>query len=172
MNRATRRQQQRQARRALSPQQRAYLQRAMAARQRLGATFRALDAHQEFSSEEQMRFTLPLRVAFERLKTGAGTDADFHDLACAVNILIVCSERISAAVEQAANEAADALMRSLARDQRHGHHGLDGPGILALAQALDLYEQLTSLVTKQQFRTAVQEAIRRMDAGLTLEIQA
>lgn len=170
MNRAERRQQERQARRALSPKQRAHLQRTAAAILRQGAIFRALDAHEEFSAEEQMRFTLPLRMALERMKAGAGNDSDFHELACAVNILIVCSESISQAVEQAANEAAEALMRSLARDQRHGRHGLDGPGMLALAQALDLYEQLTSLVTKQQFRTAVQEAIRRMDAGHVIEI--
>lgn len=172
MNRTLRRQAAREQRRSASPKQRAHARRAQAREQSIQATMRLLNGHTEFTEAEQIKLTLPARIALERLKSGAANDGDFHDLACVANILIVCGEQISAEVLEAANQAAEALMRCLARHQTHGRYGLDGGGIMSISLALDIYEQLTALVTATQFQSAIQEARRRMQAGDVMEVKA
>jgi N-acetylglucosamine kinase-like BadF-type ATPase len=171
MNRAERRHQERLQRRAMSsPKQRAQAMRRHSAEKRIQTTLRLLNGHTEFTEAEQIKLTLPVRMALERIKGGQANDSDFHDLACAVNILIVCGEKISEQVLAAANQAAEALMRCLARHEAHGRWGLDGSGIMALSLALDIYQQLTTLVTAAQFEHAIQEARRRMEAGEQMEV--
>lgn len=174
MNRAQRRQQerlQRSVKRLLkSPKQRAQAWLRLNDAGRIHTTLRLLNGHTEFTEAEQIKLTLPVRMALERIKGGQANDSEFHDLACAVNILIVCGEKISEQVLAAANQAAEALMRCLARHQAHGRWGLDGSGIMALSLALDIYQQLTTLVTAAQFEHAIQEARRRMEAGEQMEV--
>lgn len=133
------------------------------------AMFRTLGRVTEFTVEEQAALNLPVRLALQAFIDRTAVDADFHTLAAALNTTMVCSEKISPEVEAVAKSGLDALMRVLDRYGRTGQWGLDGIGRQELADAVDIYEQLTGLLTGGQLKTAMVEVIRRMKAGEVLE---
>lgn len=133
------------------------------------AMFRAFGRAATFTESEQAQLNLPVRVAFQAFIDRTATEGDFHTLAGAVNVAMVCAERIDPLVEQTCTAARDALMRVHARQMACGQWGLDGPAFAELELAIDVYEQLTGLLTGGQLKDAMQECIRRMQAGDVLQ---
>lgn len=133
------------------------------------AIFRVLGRVQSFTPDEQAQLNLPVFLALDSIAHGKGTEGDFHTLAAAVNVAMVCAERIDPLVEKTCTDARDALMRVLERHTKHGTWGFDGPGYLAVKEAADVYQQLTSLLTGGQLKEAMQECMSRMAAGEVLE---
>lgn len=131
------------------------------------AMFKAINKVKPFDESERVRLNLPVRISFESMKTGKGVDEDFHTLAAAVNVALICAEKIDPAVEETAIRARDALMRTLRRWKSTGRYGFDGPALFEIAECIDLHEQLIELQTPLQMQTAMKEVIRRMDAGET-----
>lgn len=136
------------------------------------AALRLLGAAPTLSQEEQMQINLPVRIAFERVRTGAAQDGDFDTMAGAINVSMVCAERIHPLVERTCTDARDALVRMHARHTRLGAWGLDGPGLQQVADAIDVYEQLTALMQAEDLRRALAEALRRMAAGHVVKAAA
>lgn len=131
--------------------------------------FRVMAKTQPFTPPERDQLTLPVRSAYESLRTGAATQNDADLLAVAVNVCLVLSEDIDPLCVLAAQRAQDALMRSKARHMHTGRHGLDGEGLQAMSDCIDLHEQLLELCTPQQFTNAYNEIRERMERGEVLK---
>lgn len=127
-----------------------------------------LSNDQAFTQAEQMQLSLPVRVAFERVRTGVTQDGDFDTLAAAANTAMVCAESISPFVLQTCQAGQAALMRMLARHTAHGRWGLDGLGLQEVRDTVDVYEQLIGLLTAGQLSSALRECARRMQIGEVL----
>lgn len=134
------------------------------------AIFRVLGRVQPFTPDEQAQLNLPVFLALDSIAHGKGTEADFHTIAAAVNVAMVCAEKIDPLVEKTCTDARDALMRVYSRQMKHGTWAFDGPGYLAVKEAADVYQQLTSLLTGGQLKDAMQECVSRMEAGEVMEV--
>jgi hypothetical protein len=134
-------------------------------RQRPNAIAMALGARQTFTEAEQVRLALPVRAAFEAMRRGAGTLDLFATLAMAVNLALICAEKIGPEAEGACLAARDALQRVRVREYRCSKWGFSGEEAGAVLVVLDLFEQLTGLLTAEQLRAAVKEYQRRVSAG-------
>lgn len=133
------------------------------------AMWRTVGRKQAFTAEESVGLSLPVRIAYERIRTGAAVDGDFDTLASAMNVAMVCAERIDGLVEQACIVAQDALMRMHGRHTRTGRWGFDGPGLQEVLAGIEVYEQLMRLLTAGQLEAALLECIRRAKAGEVLQ---
>ena len=133
------------------------------------AIYKLMGRIQPFTASEQMQLNLPVRLAFDSLKNGVGSEGDFHTLASAVNIAMICAEKISVEVEDVCIAARDAMARMWLRYKRTERWGFDGPAIQEVADCIDVYEQLTGLLTGGQLKEAMQECVKRMQAGQVLE---
>ena len=129
------------------------------------AMFKTLNRIEPFNAEELMRLELPVRLSFEALRTGAGTESDFHDLCAAINTSMVRSEAVDPLCEQTAIAARDALMRCWQRFQRTGRFGFDGPGLSEVEAGIDLHEQLCRLSTPLQMIEALRTVMARGKSG-------
>lgn len=132
--------------------------------------YRVMSANQEFTPDEHAKLNLPVRLAFEKIKNGAGTDDDFHILAAAANVSLVCSEKIDPLVEGVCLAARDALLRTNDRHTRTGRWGFDGPALAEVIEMIDVYSQLTSLLKPMQLQKAMNDTIARASRGDGLEI--
>lgn len=124
---------------------------------------RVLNRIQPFNAQELLRLELPIRLSFEAIKTGQGTERDFHDLAAAINAAMVRSEAVDPLCEQTAVSARDALMRTWSRFEKTGRLGFDGPALSEVADGIDLHEQLIRNSTPLQMIEAMREVMRRGD---------
>jgi hypothetical protein len=114
------------------------------------------------SEEYQASLTLPVRLAFQAFLDSSVQEVDFHTLAAAMNITLICAEKVDAMVEQSANAAVAAVQRIHDRHAATGQYGLDGPARNEIAAGIDIYEQLTSLLTGGQLHDAMAECYARM----------
>ena len=103
-----------------------------------------------------------LYSAFGDLKAGSTDDDLFDRLAAAINVGIVRAEQIAPACVTPMLAARDALIRCDDIRGRHGRYGFDGPGLLAMAAGLDVYEEMVRNSTPQQMREAMKASIARM----------
>jgi hypothetical protein len=133
------------------------------------AIYRLMSAHQDFTQDEQAALVVPARLAFERIKSGAGQEDDFHCLAAACNVSLVSAEKISPLVESACLMARDALLRCKERYTKTQRWGFDGPALGEIAEMLDVYEQLVGLLKPRQLQDAMTEVLRRSKNGAGLE---
>lgn len=134
------------------------------------AIYRVIGRTQGFTPDEQAQLNLPVMLAVDAIVHGKGEEGDFHTLAAAVNVAMICAERIDPLVERTCLDARDAMLRMLARKEKHGTYGFDGPGYSQVLECVDVYQQLTSLLTGGQLKAAMQECIKRMRAGEVMEV--
>lgn len=130
--------------------------------------YNVMNKIQKFTDEEQARLTTPMRLAYEKLRTGAGTEPDYHLLAACVNVTMVLAEKIDPLAEQSAVAARDALVRCWDRFERTKRLGFDGPALQDLPVAIDLHDQLMALLTPLQVHAAAMEVAARKDNGQTV----
>ena len=91
-----------------------------------GSIYKVMAKTQPFTPEELLRLELPIRVSYEALRTGHGTERDWSDIVAAINVSIMRSRDINPLCEQTAEAASDALMRMWHRAKRTGRWGFDG----------------------------------------------
>jgi hypothetical protein len=103
-----------------------------------------------------------LYSAFGDLKAGSTDDELFDRMAAAINVGIVRAEQIAPACVSPMLAARDALIRCDDIRGRHGRYGFDGPGLLAMAAGLEVYEEMVRNSTPQQMREAMTASIARM----------
>lgn len=130
--------------------------------------YRLMNKIQLFTPAELRTLKLPVRLAFESLRTGAGGEGDFHTLAAAVNTAMVRSESIDQLCVETCQRAQGALMLVKSRFDRLGKWGLDATSLQDIPPAIDLHEQLLDMSTPLQMQNAMAETIRRMNAGHAL----
>lgn len=103
-----------------------------------------------------------LYSAFGDLKAGSTDDDLFDRLAAAINVGILRAEQIDPACVAPMLGARDALIRCDDIRGRHGRYGFDGPGLLAMAAGLEVYEEMVRNSTPQQMREAMTASLARM----------
>lgn len=64
--------------------------------------YRVMNKLQPFTDAEQHRLTNPVKLAYEKLRTGAATEPDFHVLAASINVTMILAERIDPLAEKVA----------------------------------------------------------------------
>jgi hypothetical protein len=132
--------------------------------------FRVLNRIEPFTQAEQHQLNVPVKLAYERLRTGIGAEGDFHTLAAAINICMIRAETIDPMAEMTAIAGRDAMQRCWLRHVNTGKWGFDGPALQDLPACIDLHEQLLQLSTPLQMSEAMAEAIRRMEGGEVLPV--
>ncbi len=125
------------------------------------AIFKVMNKLTPFNDIELLRLELPIRLAFEALRTGLGTENDFHDLAAAINTTMVRSEDVDPLCELTAVSARDALMRCWHRHERTGRWGFDGPGLSEIEAGISLHEELIRNSTPLQMIEALRIVMAR-----------
>lgn len=126
------------------------------------ATARRFGVGTTFPPEAQSTMTLPVRIAFERVRTGAGTADDFDHLTSAASMGYLCLDGKDPHAQEVFTRAEHALERMLQRHHAQQRWGLDGPGLQAVADMLPVYEQLASLVMPSEILAAYAEYSRRV----------
>lgn len=111
------------------------------------------------------RIMVSVRMSYERLKQGDAPASDFERLAAVLNVGLIRAESIAPEVVDAMKEAIEALLHCHGLHERHGRWGFTGPGIQAMNEALELYEQILAKSSPNQMEAAVRESYRRMVAG-------
>ena len=133
------------------------------------AIFKVMNKLTPFNDIELLRLELPIRLAFEALRTGQGPESDFHDLCAAINTTLVRSESVDPLCEQTAIAARDALMRCWHRHQKTQRWGFDGPALLEVEAGISLHEELIRNSTPLEMIEALREVQRR---GMRNEVLA
>ena len=138
-----------------------------AARQALNAPtlHHTMNRFMPFTTAELLALQIPVRSAFESLRTGHGTEPDFHTLAAAVNTALIRSESIDPLCVETCQRAQAALIGVLARFKRCGAWGVDHHALQDIPPALDLHEQLLELSSPLQMANAMKETLARMNSG-------
>ena len=136
------------------------------------AMFNVIRKIEPFSQEEVTRLALPVRLAYESIRSGMGSEADFDALAIAINDATIRSEAIDALCVQTCQDAQAALLRARARYNRTGRWGFDGIGLQEIPPALELYEAIIANSNPAQMIQAGHEQIARVQRAQTLEVQA
>lgn len=118
------------------------------------AMTRVLALTQPFTQAELNALLLPIREAFDALRTGTATDRDVGDIVAAINVASLMAMKIHPDAVKVAHDAVYALGRCIDRHQRLGKWGLDGPAVADIEQGISLHEQLCEKCTPRQMRDA------------------
>lgn len=130
--------------------------------------YRVMSRVQPFTPEEIARLAIPVRIAYDLMKSGKGEYEDFTTLAYVANVCIVEGEKISRRCVEAARSCQYALDRCRDRFDRTGLWGFDGPAISEVLECIDFHEQLLELRSPIQLQNALRETLKRMDKGIVL----
>jgi len=133
------------------------------------AIYKLMAKVQPFTGSERVSLSLPVRLAFEAIKSGKAVRDDFDTLAAMANICMVRSESVDPLCVETAQRGQDALMRCLRRHEATGRWGFDGPAMQEIEVVIDLYEQLLELSTPQQMKEAMLDVVERTDAREVLQ---
>lgn len=114
-----------------------------------------------FNDSELMRLELPIRMSFESLKSGKGTESDFHDIDAAICASLVRSRDVDPLCEQTALAAYNAMKRTHDRWLRTGRWGFDGPALVEVDEGISLHEELIRNSTPQQMLNALRLVVKR-----------
>lgn len=125
----------------------------------------AIDNSKPMRESEVQRIMVLIRLSYEKLKAGHGTDADFSRIAAVINVGLIRAESIHPELVQDFNSAGTAVLECSRIRQRHGKFGFTGPHILAMNTALDMYGQILAASSPNQMDEALQEAMRRIRRG-------
>lgn len=106
-----------------------------------------------------------IRIAYERLKSGHGTEADFDRVGAALNIGLIRAESIGQPLVEAFKSAGAAMLECVTLYRKHGKFGFTGPGILAMNAAMDDYESVLGASSPNQMEAAAIEGVRRIRKG-------
>lgn len=102
-----------------------------------------------------------IRVAFELLKSGQALMSHFDTVACALNVGLARAELIDALVEETMQKGIDAMYNCFDIHERHGRYGFTGPDIVAVTDAINVYDGILRLSTPRMMNDAADAAHRR-----------
>lgn len=102
-----------------------------------------------------------IRVAFELLKSGQAVESNFDTVACALNVGLTRAELIDALVEETMQKGIDAMYNCFDINERHGRYGFAGPDIVAVTDAINVYDGILRLSTPRMMNDAADTAHRR-----------
>ncbi|AZG14954.1 hypothetical protein [Cupriavidus pauculus] len=127
-----------------------------------GAIVDAFAARLPMAVDKQQDVSLVAHQSLTALTQGKGSDFDVGCLAVAMNLSMLLSEiGVGREYLSIAIAGQEAVMRCKARAERTGKWGLDGPGIAAIEQAIDLHDQQLEIATQAQMSAVLREMNRR-----------
>ena len=135
------------------------------------AVYSVMARTQPYTESEQAQLQIPVYAALGAMKSGAATSDDMGTLCIVCNACMILGEKISEECVALAKTAMHALARAEQRLLDHGHYGLDGEGLQAIEDCIDLHDQLLALVTPQQMTRAYDEMRKRIARGETLDVR-
>jgi len=106
-----------------------------------------------------------LHSAFHDLRNGSIDDELFERVAASINVGIVRAEQIDELCVAPMLAMRDALIRCDEIRGRHGRYGFDGSGLQAMADGLDVYEEMVRKSTPNQMRAAMSISMQRQVAA-------
>jgi hypothetical protein len=119
---------------------------------------------------QQLDLGLSFWLSFEAMLREP-SEAMWSNLACALNIGLVLSERgVGAECESDFKVAQEALMRARKRYTTSHSWALDADGIKAIRSALEIHDEQTRIAERGEMRAAVAEVYRRVGAGDVFEV--
>ena len=136
------------------------------------AMFNVIRKIEPFTEEEVTRLALPVRFAYESIRSGTGSEADFDSLAIAINDAVIRSESIDALCVETCKLAQEALLQAKERYLRTGRWGFDWQGLQNIPPALDLYEAIIANSNPAQMIETGHEQINRVNRKQTLQVEA
>ena len=126
------------------------------------ASIHVLAANSEQPKANADAIMVALRLAYEKLKMGTATVGDFDRLAAAINVGLIRAELIDPLAEETMVKGVAALVHCAELHQRHGKFGFAGPELVAMNDAVNLYEDILRLSTPKQMLSALDVAARRI----------
>ena len=119
--------------------------------------------NKEQPSENADQINIAIRKAYELLKCGQASDADFDRVGAALNVGRARAELIDPLAEQTMQSGIDAMYSCAEIYQRHGRYGFCGPDIASVNDAINLYEDILRLSTPKMMCDATEVAFHRVN---------
>lgn len=136
------------------------------------AAFHAVAMNHGLDASQQTDLGVALRVSVEALRTGKADETAFHTIAAAVNVSLVLAERGTGAEHSAIiRDAQEGLIRLWRRGKKTGRWVMDGAGLQATMQAIELHEAQLAAVTRKEAADAMREVKRRILRGQVFDEQ-
>lgn len=132
------------------------------------SVYRVLNRTEPLREEECAQLLVPVRLSFEKMRSGTGTEHDFDTLAATVNLCMVVAETVNDDMLHFTQQAQDALMEMHARHKRTGRWGLDHASLETLPAVIDVYQQLLEPCAPAQLKRAWIEVVDRVNTKNTL----
>jgi len=114
---------------------------------------------------EMVKEFVLIRAAFERLRTGAGTEPDFDLVSMSMNMGLVRAEAIDPELVAIMIAGQDAFVRMKARYLRGLPFGFDAQGLQDVPVAIDAYEAVVDASSPAQMMQSIRETYRRIRGG-------
>ena len=136
------------------------------------AAFRSASRQLPLDSGQKLQLGVVLRTHLEALRTGRADEVAFHNLASGVNVSMVLAGRgLGTEYSELIGAAQMAMVRFKSNGDHRGRWLLDGPGLVALKDWLEVYESQLEIVSQQEAMDALNEVDKRVRRGLIFEIQ-
>lgn len=129
------------------------------------AIYKAVARTTGFNQAEQTACALPVRVAWESLRSGSANTTDIETLRDVISICIVASKNMDALVQETCDAARVAMAEVADRYTRVKRWGVDAKALQDIPPIVDLYEELLRNATggqMEQWIGAVHSAKGRM----------
>lgn len=151
MNRAYRRELERQKRRPGKPRP-----------SKISGLF-AISRSTPYTPEEFAKLSNEARMAWYRLCHGDATTTDYDNLTYAMNVTRVLAEPLGGDALTVVDLAQHRCIPMRERYLRLGRFGVDADALRDVPPALDLYDEFLQVCTPLQMTRALQECIRRLE---------
>lgn len=137
------------------------------------AAFRSAGRQQPLDTSQKIHLGVALRTHLEALRTGRADQYAFHNLANAVNTSMVLAENGGPGSEydDVIGNAQVALIQLKANGNHKARWLLNGQGLGAVTQWLEVYEAQLEAVSQQEAMNALDEVGRRVRIGQVFEDQ-
>ncbi|MGO4151401.1 hypothetical protein [Cupriavidus sp. YAF13] len=131
------------------------------------------DGDQPLADHKRASLLLAVHASAASLMKGDAPRIVWHDITNALNIAqILCEKASNSEVGLEVIFAAQNAMIAVGeRCHAVGRLGVSGDEIRAINDGIALYEQLLETVTKRQYTRAIEEGIRRLEAGDVVKLQ-
>ena len=130
---------------------------------------RLISSRKELERSEQVLISLSYHTALVAVMAGKGALCDLETLGQAANMAVVLTELdVGEEYLNLAKTAQEAVLRAMERYKKHGSAALDGLGIVAINNLLDLLDAQIENATVNQIEASLNETVRRMRAGEVL----
>lgn len=123
------------------------------------------NGQQPMTHDDFQSMTAYYRLAFLNMQLGSASEETWDCLALGANMALVLAEQgFGQEWVPRIQEAQDGLLRARSRGSKLGSLRLDGPGLAAMADTLDVLEEQLTIATRAEVLHARDIVLERIDA--------